>query len=115
GILHHGHLGVGRPARRLALELHLLRERHERVDGEIDGLAAEEIAPVVTDVEEDVLLLLAERGFDVSLAPAGYLRRLDLGHLEGHARRGHCLAEILDHALPDGLVARTPASAAAAA
>src|SRR5207248_3180273 len=61
GVLDDRHLRVLRAPHRLVVELDLLADLVEGVDGEIDGVAAEEKLPVAADVERDVLALLAER------------------------------------------------------
>src|SRR5207237_4485942 len=87
----------------------------ERIDREIDGVAAEEVLAVAADVEADVLGLLTERDLEAPLAPPRDLGILDLRHLEREAGRGDGLLEVVYHPLRDRLVGSRRAAASTAA
>src|SRR5579871_4284990 len=78
GVLDDRHLGVARSAGGHPVELDLAHHLLERVDGEVDGVAAEQIAAVAAHVEADALMLVAERNLERALAPAGDLRVREL-------------------------------------
>src|SRR5439155_8997822 len=119
-ILDDRHRRIRRATRRRAVQLDLVAHLLQRIDGEIDRVAPEEVVPVAAHVEGDFLRLLAEGYLEVALPPAGDLRVLELRHLEGESGRRDGLLEVIDDALRDRRVVlrrrstRRPAVSAAA-